>query len=196
MTSMITRYHISEFNDIIYDGFKYELSKEVLTMIQSLADKVGAPEYVKTPQFSRRERPNYANKRRHKNQEIADEDWEAIRLFQTTQIKKKEGVEASLDSIRKFLNKITDKTYDSLSEKIFEELSLILSENEETEEIILELNKVGEAIFNIASSNLFYSKLYARLYSELMTKHLFMKSLFEKHYIEFASVFKTIELRI
>ena len=193
MTSMITRYHLSEFNGIIYEGFSYELSQDVLNMIQCLADKVGAPEYVKTPQFSRRERPNYSNKKRNRNQEIADEDWEAIRVFQTTQIKKKEGLEASLDSIRKHLNKITDKTYDSLSNKIFEELSIILAANEPTKEILLELNKIGESIFNIASSNLFYSELYARLYSDLMKKHDFMKSLFEENFIKFADVFKTIE---
>tara|TARA_Y100000389_G_scaffold202360_1_gene247401 strand:+ start:61 stop:1050 length:990 start_codon:yes stop_codon:yes gene_type:complete len=193
MASMITRYHLSEFNDIIYEGFSYELSQEVLTMIQSLADKVGAPEYVKTPQFSKREKPGYPNKRKHKNQEIADEDWEAIRVFQTTQLKKKEGLDASLDTIRKYLNKITDKTYDSLSNSIFEELSVILEVNEPTEDILLELNKIGEAIFNIASSNLFYSELYARLYNDLMNKYPLMESLFKDNFIKFGDVFKTIE---
>jgi len=193
MTAMIKKYDIARFNDIMYEGFDYQLDASVVSLIQNLAEQVGAPEYVKTPQFSRRERPNYGNKKRYKNNAIIDEDWEAIRQFQTTELKKKEGIDAIMDTIRKHLNKITDKTYESLSNKIFEELSNIPNHDNPSEELLEEFKKIGEAIFKIASSNLFYSQLYARLYHDLMDKYTFMAQIFKDNFIKYGDVFKNIE---
>ena len=86
MAAIMKRYSITDFNNIIYNGFDYKLDQSVISLIQNLAEQVGAPEYVKTPQFTRRERPNYGNKKRHKNNDITDEDWEVIRQFQTTEL--------------------------------------------------------------------------------------------------------------
>ena len=193
MAAIMKRYSITDFNNILYNGFDYKLDQSVISLIQNLAEQVGAPEYVKTPQFTRRERPNYGNKKRHKNNDITDEDWEVIRQFQTTELFKKEGREATMDTIRKHLNKITDKTYESLSNKIFEELLNIPCSDNPDDELLKEFKKIGEAIFKIASSNLFYSQLYARLYADLMEKYPFMAKIFKDNFITFGDVFKNIE---
>ena len=231
-------YKKMDFERIQYEGFSYTLSPEVLKIIQGIADQVGSPEYVKTPQFEKRSIPinasastlvttnhrqnnneykrydtttntnsgHHNNKKRdkynynNKGQEITDDDWEAIRKFQATIIAKKEGIDASIEQIRKHLNKITDKTYETLKVLIIEEISKIIAQEAAStnevgysKELLVELNGVGDAIFNIASSNGFYSKVYATLYKDLMAQFSFMRGIFETNYKAFNSLFKTIE---
>ena len=232
-----TIYKKCDFERIQYEGFSYTLSPDVLKIIQSIADQVGAPEYVKTPQFEKRQpvsltqvstntnnssmnnhisnnnnnkrydNNNNNNKKRdkysynnNKGQEITDDDWEAIRKFQATVLAKKEGIDASIETIRVHLNKITDKTYETLKVLIVEEINKIIANEvanevggEESQELLAELKKIGDAIFNIASSNGFYSKVYATLYKDLMSQFKFMRGIFETNYKGFNSLFKTIE---
>ena len=57
-------YTFEDIEDIINNGINYKLSKNILDQIQLISDKVGAPEYIKTPQFEKREkRKNKDNKR-------------------------------------------------------------------------------------------------------------------------------------
>jgi hypothetical protein len=248
MATTTTIYKKCDFERIQYEGFSYTLTPEVLKIIQSIADQVGSPEYVKTPQFEKRQpvsltttqshtsiNPNNMsmnnnynnshnnnnnnnkrydnNKKRdkysynnNKGQEITDDDWEAIRKFQATILAKKEGIDASIETIRVHLNKITDKTYETLKVLIVEEINKIISANaianevassegaaNASPELLLELKKIGDAIFNIASSNGFYSKVYATLYKDLMSQFKFMRGIFETNYKGFNSLFKTIE---
>ena len=88
-------YNLSDFEGIINDGFKCELSDEVLKIIQTLADQVGAPEYIKTPQFIRKDKSdgayrNRRNRRKQKATELSDEAWEEIRNFEATKRVEKE----------------------------------------------------------------------------------------------------------
>ena len=55
------------------------------------------------------------------------------------------------------------------------------------------LEPIGKIIFTIASQNKFYSKLYARLYSELKEKITIISDIFEKSYGEFIKTFEVIE---
>ena len=48
-------YKKTDFERIQYEGFSYTLSPEVLKIIQGIADQVGSPEYVKTPQFEKKQ---------------------------------------------------------------------------------------------------------------------------------------------
>ena len=203
MNSVI-RYNVTDFNNIMFGGFNYKLSDETMSAIQMIAEQVGAPEYVRTPQFPRREREHERNgggvgmggrrRGRGRAQEITDDDWQAIRDFQATEIIKKEGIGASIDLIRKHLNKITDKTYDVLSQEIVKEISSIVSEKDaESPDVLEDLNKVGDSIFNIASGNGFYSKMYATLYKDLMSQFSFMEKIFSTNFEQFRALFKTIE---
>jgi len=192
------RYNVDDFNKIIFDGFTYKLSDETMKAIQAIADQVGAPEYVRTPQFPKRDRQGGSGptgrRRRGKAPEITDEDWEAIREFQATQIVKKEGIDASIDIIRKQLNKMTGKSYGKLKDEIINEISTIVEgEDADSPEMLEKLNKIGDSIFSIASGNGFYSEIYATLYKELMEKFDFMSKIFETNFDKFRSLFQTIE---
>ena len=170
MTAVMQRYSLDNFEKIIADGFEANLPQESLAIIQELAAKVGAPEYVRTPQFQQRQyhdhgdRPRGNRRRKQKPQELSDDAWEAVRNFESTQMQKREGVDASIDFIRKAMNKIADKTYDVLNKQIIDEIKKVADVGEETR---ADLEKVAASAFDIASTNGFYSSLYARIYSEL-----------------------------
>ena len=52
---------------------------------------------------------------------------------------------------------------------------------------------VSSAIFDIASTNRFYSKLYADLYTDIIKKYPVMRDSFEESLSSFSELFKTIE---
>jgi hypothetical protein len=110
-----------------------------------------------------------------------DLSWENVRTsFKTTKIDKKEGIEKKINEIRICLNKMSNKNYESQRDLILanildllQHFSPELSTNEietnvEKEESSEDLKKIANAIFDIASSNKFYSEMYAQLYSELI----------------------------
>lgn len=159
----------------------FSFNQDVLDKIKKIADEVGAPEYMHTPQFQKKE----------KNKHVTDEDWNMIRNFKTTKIVKKEGIDASVDTIRKHLNKMSTNTYDKLKIKIVEEMRIIY-DNTKVNIDNDDLNTIGNAIFTIASSSKFYSKMYAKLYSELIAEFEFMRQIFDNNLREFNKVFQDI----
>jgi len=165
-------YTRNDYDRIKKEGFVYTLPKETLDAIKKISANVGAPEYIKTPHFEKR-----PNKLRIHIKEIQDSEWDTIRNFKTTVMEKKKGIDLSIDMIRKHLNKMTTKTYDTLLAQIIIEIDGIVAAEMEKDELMIELNKIGDAIFDIASGNRFYSSMYATLYNDLMTKYDFMKTI-------------------
>ena len=47
----MSRYNLLDFNNILETTELWPLSDETISIINSLVSQVGAPEYVKTPQF-------------------------------------------------------------------------------------------------------------------------------------------------
>lgn len=190
-------YSLGDFERIKNDGFVHTLPSHVMQMIQSLADKVGAPEYIKTPQFHKKEvivPPRKTHQHRgNKAQEISDDDWDAVRRYQATVMVKKNGIEASIEEIRKHLNKMSKKTYDVQKELLVAELQSILAVHKKTAAspatVASDLSKVGDAIFSIASGNIFYSEMYAKLYKEVMNSYDFMASVFTRNFEAVGSLF-------
>lgn len=166
-------YTRNDYDRIKKEGFVYDLPQETLDTIKKIASNVGAPEYIKTPHFEKR---TY-NKQRIHIKEVSDMEWNTIRNFKATVIEKKKGVELSIDTIRKHLNKMTAKTYDTLLAQICAEIDLLNAAEPIDEELRAELKKIGDAIFEIASGNRFYSGMYAALYKELMIKYAFMQTI-------------------
>jgi len=198
------RYTLDNINDILFQGFDYKMPEETLKIISELALQVGSPDYVKTPVFKKRENPmkvepssssggggNFKrNNRRNKGQEILnDEDWDTIKSFQTTKIEEKAGLDLQIDSIRAQLNKFTDKNYMDVRNKIIEIIDKLVEENISPED----MTRLSSTIFEIASTNRFYSKIYAELYSDLITKYEIMKTTFERNLKNFTELFDTIE---
>jgi len=185
-----------DYDRIKREGFSYVLPAETVHTIKTIATNVGAPEYIKTPHFEKR-----IHKSRVLPKEISDTEWDTLRNFKATSIEKKKGVNLSIDKIRKHLNKMTDKTYDTLKVHIIEEIDLIIAsasinnnnDIQSNEELMGDLNRIGDALFDIASGNSFYSHMYATLYKELMTKYEFMKTIFTNKINSDVSIFKDFQ---
>lgn len=182
----IIRYDKTQINNIIKNSINCELSDEVVNIIDKLTKMVGDPEYIKTPQFEktynsdkreygdRRDNRDHRDHKDRYNKFKKNTDMDNFNIassFETREIKKKEGADQYIDIIRKYLNKMTDKTYPTLKDKILETLDLLVKIAEEDE-----LNKISETLFNIMSNNIFFSAMYANLYGDLLKKYDFMKS--------------------
>ena len=246
------QYTLQDFNTIIWGGFTYDLKDSgVVELISSLADKVGAPSYVKTPVFPKREKQekmdntignvgmssgskydkdgrqtllgaanygtacnnsnngNNSNVRRPRNNkpsQITDDDWNTIRTFQKTELRRVEGIEKRIDTIRSLLNKLTEATYNVVKTEIFDEVKEIIENDSAADEgggttlpesvVVVDeenITKIANSIFNTASSNIFYSPLYSKIFNELMNYHEVFKSVFEKSFSEFVGLFKKID---
>lgn len=190
-------YTLENINEILYQGFDYNLPDKTLEIISKLSSEVGSPDYIKTPVFKKRENPMKIDvsssgfkKKRGKNQEIVnDADWELLRTFQSTKTEEKTDIDSQIDDIRVNLNKISDKNYIDVRNKIFIIIDNLVSESIDYEEML----RVSSIIFDIASTNRFYSKIYADLYSDLSTKYDIMKNTFENNFKKFTDLFHIIE---
>lgn len=157
---------------------------------------------------------NNSNIRRARNKpsQITDDDWNTIRTFQKTELRRVEGIEKRIDTIRSLLNKLTEATYNVVKNEIFDEVKEIIENNNvndvnentspvdegsvvATGSVVDEENitKIANSIFNTASSNIFYSSLYSKLFNELMSYHEVFKSVFDKSFSEFVGLFKKID---
>jgi len=190
------KYSLEDFRNIRFEGFNFVLPEDTITLISNLSLEVGSPTYVKTPNFQKQDPSKMPvgesalnknnNRRRNKPREMVnDEDWESVRNFQSTKIEQKEGVEIKINDIKLLLNKLTDKNYIENKDKII----AIMTENNEYDELF----KIGTTIFEIASNNKFYSKIYADLYTEIMGKFEIMHEIFEKSISEFLELFNVIQ---
>ena len=146
-----------------------------------------------------------ASSSRYHSHHIPNSEWDTILSFQKTELKKKEGIELSIDNIRSALNKLTDKTYTAMLANILKEITeLFTASNEDTSEehnTVAVMDRVALSIFNTASSNAFYSEIYARLFQDLMAKekepgneqYAVFRGIFERNLESFMSLFETIE---
>ena len=203
------QYYINDFEDITNSGFISNLSQETINLISSLAEQVGAPSYIKTPVFPKKEHhrglglgihndsgnnhsyhsSHGGKKNKNKSMEISNEEWESIRSFQETQKHISEGININIDNIRGYLNRITESTIDDMKRCIINEIHLLIEANTSEEDML----KIGHSIFNIASSNSFYSTLYASLFKDLMKEFTIFRQIFDHNFIEFMNLFKSID---
>jgi len=201
MSSIHNKYTLNDFNNIILNGFNYQLSNTTLQIISNLASEVGSPHYIKTPNFQKKDiqpinseknnlepkhqSTNLKRKKNNKNTEsVNDETWEMLKSFQATKIEQKQGVNAQIDLIRSHLNKLTDKNYLDIRSKVFEIIEGISK---------TDIVNVSSIIFDIASTNRFYSRLYADMYSELIDNYIMMREVLDESLSKISELFNNIQ---
>lgn len=169
---LAARYTLDDIEKMVGDGLQGSvLPESAQRIINDLAERVGAPTYVRTPVFdqpsSRGARAaggggGTGGRRRRGNNQISDDDWEVIRTYESTQRVERDGDAAVLDQIRKHLNKISDTNYSSQMSTI---VGIINEAQEEGNGTLLE--QIVDAILRTAKGNAFYAHLYARLVTDL-----------------------------
>ena len=199
------KYTLEQFNNITFNGFKFDFPEDTLKIISEISLEVGSPNYVKTPIFQKRVNPmkldvssqkekecdpNRKRRGGNKSMELVnDDDWETLRTFQTTKIEQRVGLDAQIDLVRSHLNKMSDKNYSDVKNKIIDIIENMMKEIIDNEE----MTKLGTIIFEIASTNRFYSKMYADLYSDLINKFQIMEDIFQDNFKNFMNLFDNIE---
>ena len=129
-------YDMNNYEEVTNAGFICNLKQETLDIISKLSEQVGAPTYIKTPIFLKKEiRVSgmgmgsainaMANsgigggnggfkKNKNRPSEITDEDWETIRQFQTTTKHISEGIQKNMENISGYLNKMSETTFEKM----------------------------------------------------------------------------------
>ena len=154
-----------DFNTIIFNGFNFTLSDEIVHKINELASQVGSPTYIKTPVFQKKDRsaesvsPASNPKRRrdatkYNNYPSHDHD----KIFNATKLVHKTGLAGDIDLIRSYLNKITDRTFVDMKTNIIELLDKLNHITQNGYDVKTEKNKATKLTLGLGdfSKNEFY----------------------------------------
>lgn len=104
-------------------------------------------------------------------------EWEMMRSFKATKIESKTGIEKIVNDVRIALNKMSANNYEKQRDIVIGLVNGYFAE----EDAITESDtcRISKAIFDIASTNKFYSEIYAKLYAELVAAHAVFRDLLE-----------------
>jgi len=190
MTDVI-HYSLNDFNTFTFNS-QYQLESSVLDNIRILNSKLGIKEQAPTAYISRESRDDISRGRRRKEptSQNTDEAWEQLRSFKSTVVEKKTGgIETTINDIRIALNKISKKNYDTISAAIIDSIENIYK----TDESIESIKRVATYIFEIASTNKFFSEIYAKLYKELVEKFEVFQTILSNFISTYIDGFKNIQ---
>jgi len=182
MTSL--KYNLKQITDISYSGFHFKIPEDTHNIINYLCVQVGSS-CMNSNVFSKLESPvpiavgkntnELKKKRGNKGMEVSSEKWENTKPFQTTKIEQKTGIDGEINEIRLYLNKLTDKTFLDIREKIIEKINSISFNPENSE-------KMGTMLYEFCSTNKFYSRIFADIFAELASMYDWLKDIFNKNY--------------
>ena len=105
-----------------------------------------------------------------------------VEVIKKTVIQKKQ---TEIAQIIKLLNKMSEQNYDKLKVEMFELVKSI--------ESIEDIHKITNTIFNIASTNVFYSKIFSKLYTDLIPLNKEFFFVFQTHYDNYLTELNKIE---
>ena len=185
MALEICKYPLSQFKSIITSGVDYIIPLETMDKINKISTQVGCPQYIKTPVFKKEainaplEMFRNKSKKLKKNIESSDDDWHT-----PTQPTKNHG--KNIDSIMTLLNKLTSKNSEPSLEQLDIVLTSLTKENDD-------FDKIGNLIFDVLSSNIFYSLTYATVFTSLVNKYDWIKTIFDTKFNTYLETFDNIE---
>jgi hypothetical protein len=159
------QYNLNDYNAILFgnneEPFTYKLPSNVITMINFLAKKFGPSEIHDKP------KKTYTNNSNKSN----ETSWINTQSFKPTTIidktKQEGGTDKIMNDIRCSLNKMSNKNYDTNRDVIIRLLNELVEKKREESETDADLIKIGNNIFDIASTNKFFSEIYAKLYKDI-----------------------------
>ena len=193
-------YTLSDIQTIFQNGFEYTLPDTIVQTLARIENEINnsaikkmyastttttnttnyetIPRNKPMPNNHNHNHNHRLNREKEKEKELS---WENIRSFKITKIDKKEGTDKIMNDIRICLNKMSNKNYDIQKTSIFELLSSMDSDEKE------ELHKVAITIFDIASTNKFYSEMYAKIYKDLIDTYPIFQTLLNDFLLQFLS---------
>jgi hypothetical protein len=171
------QYNLNEFNTILFDNFNYKLNQNVYDIIDNLTVNLG----IKV--ISEKKDCSKSTERRSRSSIKKEDEWQHIKPFKSTIIIENKD---SINEIRSCLNKISNKNYETNKDKIIDLMNSLVENPEE-------LEKVANFIFDIASTNRFFSKIYADLYKCLIERFNIFRDIIDLFLEKFTDSIKNIK---
>lgn len=181
-----------------------DIPEKVKLLVDQFTTKVSSTNYKKTPIFYKNNKntldnsyyskQNIKKQRRNKRKNpkpLNDSNWETLLTFEVNKVQRnEEGIQKVLNNFRINLNKITKDTYNIIKN----DLLLCIDELKEHGMEDNDMIAIGENIFEIASSNHFFSREYAMLYLELIDSFDELKNVFDDVKSKYMNIFKNIRV--
>ena len=214
-------YNLKDYENIIFDTIKIKLPTNILSIISELntmfyesstttSTPVSKPSIHNGDSGLRNRQRKYTNNYNKQSQPNMNESWEKMKIFKATKIEKSNGVDKVINDIRIALNKISKSNYTIQKELIFEhirELSTMCDKHNDNDDdsetqtsnvdnasnFDVSLHRVGVSIFNIVSTNHFYSELYSTLYKELIEKYNIFYEILQTFIVNYMDSIKEIK---
>jgi len=201
------KYTLTQITDLSFSGFNYQIPEDTASMINYLCSQVGSegllsPIFIKTEESRYKPsdtaasasgiggfKPNSKKRKGNKAMEVSAEEWETLRTFQPTKMEQKSGIDGEIDQIRLLINKLSDKTFLDIREKLIDKINVICSNNPTAEQQL----KISSIIYEISSTNKFYSRIFADLYAELLTMYSWLRPIFDEKYKNIMAQYQNIE---
>lgn len=159
----VCHYSLNDFNEILFgESLQYTLDKSTEEIIENLANLLGIvnTNVITKPSVNNdivNSHPKRSKSSFYRKDKEMEDSW-LQPAFKPTKIEKKEG---TMNEIRSCLNKLSQKNYDTNKTQLLELIRHSDSVN---------LPAIANNIFDIASTNKFYSEIYANLYKELLAE--------------------------
>lgn len=165
-------YSIRDIESILYNGISYQLPENVIATITELSKIFGGTvsETVEKD-GSKYKSSGYSKTEPSNKPSNTSQDWDSLRTFKATKIDLKNGIEKDINLIRSGLNKMSVKNYATQRDFIIQHVKTFmesLTDENEKEEKQINIRKIAQSIFDIASNNKPNSELYANLYGGLI----------------------------
>jgi hypothetical protein len=179
------KYNLQEIRTILNSGFEYTIPNQTIELLNYLTQQIGSNSIITDNVFHKKDKFSENNgnngtdtvfrmdkkkRKGNKGMEIANEDWDTIRSFQATKIEGKTGIDALIDKIRLTMSKLTKEKFQTIKTQLVTIINEII-ETDKGENAEAIQNTIGNMIYDIALSHMFFSKLYADFYTDLL--HLF-----------------------
>ena len=203
-------YTISEFVQLSSNPSRFELSEKTIDILKALdvAMSAVAVEAEKSPStsgynkdtvchfsVSSRARRVQAPRSSRGGGSKPDGEWATVPMRgggsksaaappMARVVEVKEGVEKDINDIRTALNKISNKNYEKQKDAIVEHISEVVA-REDTEKSAKDIQKIAQFIFDIASTNKFFSEIYADLYKVLVDKFAVFSNILKEFVVDY-----------
>jgi hypothetical protein len=163
---MTTHYTIEDFSNIIFNGFSFKLPSNVADTLKLMESSIVPTEEVNKPQHAS---VSSTSAIRRKPKQIIgggrSDDWNMVRLAKpVAKPVVKDSPDQVIKDIRIALNKFTNKNVDVQTETIVKLIRQVSEDN---------VSKMTDMVFDIVSSNGFYSEIYVGLYKHLISEFTF-----------------------
>ena len=199
------KYNLKQISDISYSRFHFEIPEDTYDIINYLCGQVGSSGITSTiftkstsvvsvsentnDFMSSSNGKNNKKKRGNKAMELNSDEWDNIKNFQTTKIEQKTGIDGDINEIRLYLNKLSDKTFLDMREKIIEKINRVCLNSSVQEDTV----KLGLMLYDICSTNKFYSKIFADLFAELASMYVWLNNVFKENYANIMKQYDNIQ---